>query len=473
VIKFAICITVFFNNACKGVFMSASGFSFSAALSSVQADKTPSVEASKSPKLEMPRPSAFSFSSALANAQKGDLPSSQLSTLKASALPKSTGFSMSGALASIEPIAEVKDSLSSATLLAADNWQRGEMTLRCIEKWHETHDVVSFRFQGITPVKFNYKPGQFITFKLEIEGRPVYRSYTIASSPSRPYSLIVTIKKIAGGLVSNYLADRLEVNDEVKIVGPDGAFNLIDIQADKYLFLSAGSGITPMHSMSRWLCDTSVGSDIAFVHSARGVDDIIFADTMATMAQRSQSLALSYVLEDDTKQAEVFERYAQTQCQSGRLDIDKLTTLVPDYHSRTVFICGPDPYMKAVKTMFEMANFNMNNFYQESFGGTPNVTSDKISLSPSEHRAMGGFMLTIADKDIALDSGQTLLEGIESVGLPIIAACRSGVCGACKCQVTEGTVVTSSTATLTADEIAAGYVLACSTKITANVRLQM
>jgi NADH oxidoreductase Hcr len=83
------------------------------------------------------------------------------------------------------------------------------------------------------------------------------------------------------------------------------------------------------------------------------------------------------------------------------------------------------------------------------------------------------FMLSIGDKQIPLTGNQSLLDGIESAKLPIIAACRSGVCGACKCQVVSGTTESSSKMALTTEEIAAGFVLACSTKITSNVQLKM
>jgi NADH oxidoreductase Hcr len=355
-------------------------------------------------------------------------------------------------------------------LLAADNWQRGEVQLCCVEKWNETHDVVSFRFQGLTPVKFNFKPGQFITFKLNINGDKVYRSYTISSSPSRPFSLVVTIKKIAGGVVSNYLTESLNVGDEVTVTGPDGIFNLVDIEADKYLFLSAGCGVTPMHSMSRWLCDTTTDSDIAFVHSAKTVDDIMFANSMASMASRSQHFNLNYVLESDGNKQNLTDKHASTGCESGRLSLETLVKLVPDYQQRTVFVCGPEPYMAAVKLMLEAAEFDMSQFNQESFGASSAMgLKAALESNPSTEQ----FMLSIGDKQVQLTGDQSLLDGIESAKLPIIAACRSGVCGACKCQVVSGTTVSSSKMALTADEIAAGFVLACSTKMTSDVRLQM
>jgi NADH oxidoreductase Hcr len=393
----------------------------------------------------------------------------------------SVGFSFSQALSAqaakkVTPVSEappVVEPAAMATpkaLLAADNWQRGEVQLCCVEKWNETHDVVSFRFQGLTPVKFNFKPGQFITFKLAINGDKVYRSYTISSSPSRPFSLVVTIKKIAGGVVSNYLTESLNVGDEVTVTGPDGIFNLVDIEADKYLFLSAGCGVTPMHSMSRWLCDTTTDSDIAFVHSAKTVDDIMFANSMASMASRSQYFNLNYVLESEGNKQNLTDKHASTGCESGRLSLETLIKLVPDYQQRTVFVCGPEPYMAAVKLMLEAAEFDMSQFNQESFGASSAMgVKAAMESNPSTEQ----FMLSIGDKQIPLTGNQTLLDGIESAKLPIIAACRSGVCGACKCQVVSGTTESSSKMALTAEEIAAGFVLACSTKMTSNVRLQM
>ncbi|WP_405127368.1 hybrid-cluster NAD(P)-dependent oxidoreductase [Shewanella donghaensis] len=384
---------------------------------------------------------------------------------------------MSGALAAKAKITtEVtatadnkKTTNSNDALLKADDWQRGDIQLRCTEKWHETHDVISFRFQGLSPVKFTYKPGQFITFKLEINGEMVYRSYTMSSSPSRPYSIVVTVKRIPGGQVSNFLADSVNEGDVITLMGPDGAFNLVDIAAEKYLFLSAGSGITPMYSMSRWLLDTKVGSDIAFVHSARGNDDIIFADSLAAMAHRSAQFQLSYMLESADDLSAGINHTANDSRMVGRIDVEKLTALVPDFMSRTIFVCGPEPYMVAVKSLIESSTFDMSRFHQESFTGAAK-TSDSSTDSAS---TAAKFMLSIDKKDISLSTEQTLLDGIESEGLPIIAACRSGVCGACKCQVTSGTTESSSTMTLTAEEIAAGYVLACSTKITSDVTLKM
>lgn len=351
--------------------------------------------------------------------------------------------------------------------------------LVCIERWNETVDVVSFRFQAGEPMKFDYKPGQFMTFVLEINGEQVCRSYTLSSSPSRPYSLMVTIKRVAGGLVSNYLIDHLQPGQRVRVLPPTGQFNLVDIHATKYLFLSAGCGITPMYSMSRYLTDTQIDADIAFVHSARSDADIIFKSSLETMANRFNAFKLSYALESVAASL-LFS--PKISFDIGRLTAQMLQTLVPDVAERTVYLCGPEPYMQAVKALLAELHFDMNRLHHESFATAEKVARNQLMQAKSsetdenpqaEAFTLPTFNLAIGDRSTRLTQGQSLLEGIESEGLPIIAACRSGVCGACKCQVLAGETVSTSVMTLSAAEIDAGFVLACSTTLTSDVTLKL
>ena len=350
--------------------------------------------------------------------------------------------------------------------LASNDWQHGQVELQCVEKWQETRDVFSYRFQGIEPVKFQFKPGQFLTFNMDIDGKKTYRSYTISSSPSRPYSIVVTVKCIEGGRVSNYLAESLNVGDTINASGPDGVFNLVDIKADKYLFLSAGSGITPMFSMSRWLTDTQVGADIAFLNCAKSPEDLIFRTELDTISFNNSAFNLSYILESG---AELLPQ--GLSCGEGRINAEQLGRLVADYKQRTIFVCGPEPFMKGVESLLESLNFDMSRYHYESFG-TGSSQVDARVITEVDNTATG-FMLRIGDNSRAMGQNETLLEGIEAEGLPIIAACRAGVCGACKCKVIEGETESSSEMTLTPDEIAQGYVLACSTKLKSDVLLQL
>ena len=367
------------------------------------------------------------------------------------------------------------NTLPDITLSSTPARQDSFSQLVCVERWNETADVVSFRFQAGEPMKFDYKPGQFMTLVLEINGEQACRSYTLSSTPSRPYSLILTIKRVNGGLVSNYLIDHLQPGQTVRVLPPTGQFNLFDIPAKKYLFLSAGCGITPMYSMSRYLTDSQMNADIAFVHSARTQADIIFKTSLETMATRHRDFKLRYIVEDVT--ADTAWHPEAVLHDIGRLSADNLRALVPDFAERTVFLCGPEPYMQAVKTILAELNFDMTQLYHESFATAVKEAQSRVKQAEMQTEApvsgSNSFILSIGDKKRALMAEQTLLEGIEAEGLPIIAACRSGVCGACKCQVLEGETESSSSMTLTPTEIEAGYVLACSTKLKSDVTLSL
>ncbi|MGH8355314.1 MAG: glycine-betaine demethylase subunit GbcB, partial [Pseudomonas sp.] len=171
-------------------------------------------------------------------------------------------------------------------------WSNGRHLVRCVKVIQETWDVRTFCFMADQPIMFFFKPGQFVTLELEIDGQPIMRSYTISSSPSVPYSFSLTIKRVPGGKVSNWLHDTLKEGDELPVHGPVGLFNAIDFPADKVLFLSGGVGITPVMSMSRWFFDTNGNVDMVFVHSARTPKDIIYHRELRHMASRIENFKL-------------------------------------------------------------------------------------------------------------------------------------------------------------------------------------
>ncbi|QUN04927.1 hybrid-cluster NAD(P)-dependent oxidoreductase [Shewanella yunxiaonensis] len=350
---------------------------------------------------------------------------------------------------------------AAAQHFIANDWQTGELRLICTARWQETTDVVSFRFRAAEPIKFRFKPGQFITFHLEIGDSLFHRSYTISSSPSRPHSLTVTIKRVEGGKVSNYLLDNLQPGHSLLASGPYGDFNLIDIPAERYLFLSAGCGITPVYSMTRYLTDTlGPDADICFIHSARTAADTIYRDSLHAIAEHYAGFSLGVLVQHEL----VLPQSERGQWLSGYLDAERLLQLAPDFLDRTVFVCGPERFMNACKSLFEALGFDMSRYHQESFG---------MEVSPSLKAAVGSYSLQVDGNETSLDGTQTLLEGIEALQLPIIAACRSGVCGACKCRVVEGDVASDSQQTLTADEIASGMVLACSSRPLSDIKLAL
>ena len=326
------------------------------------------------------------------------------------------------------------------------------LTLRCIGRRADTHDVTSWQFvatEGTLPAVL---AGQCVTLHTEIDGKPQCRAYTLSSSPQDPFWQ-VTIKDV--GLVSHHLHQTLQLGDEIRVDGPFGDFNLAVLHCERPLLLSAGSGITPMWAMLRDELAKRPNADIRFIHSARSPEDVIFASDLAALAEAHAGVRHALVLE----QAPAAYPWV------GRLTPAMLRELAPDLLARHVYLCGPAPYMAAVCTMLAELGLPAEQLHQESFGLPAGTSSTAPVAAGSDH-----FWLTLkkSGKKVKILPGQTLLAALEGAGETMVAACRAGVCGACRCT-TEGEIERQSVMTLSAQDQERGVALACSCTIRGDV----
>ncbi|WP_429128068.1 FAD-binding oxidoreductase [Aeromonas media] len=326
------------------------------------------------------------------------------------------------------------------------------LTLRCIGRRADTHDVTSWQFvatEGTLPAVL---AGQCVTLHTEIDGKPQCRAYTLSSSPQDPFWQ-VTIKDV--GLVSHHLHQTLQLGDEIRVDGPFGDFNLAVLPCERPLLLSAGSGITPMWAMLRDELAKRPDADIRFIHSARSPEDVIFASDLAALAEAHAGVRHALVLE----QAPAAYPWV------GRLTPAMLRELAPDLFARHVYLCGPAPYMAAVCTMLAELGLPAEQLHQESFGLPAGTSSTAPVAAGSDH-----FWLTLkkSGKKVKILPGQTLLAALEGAGETMVAACRAGVCGACRCT-TEGEIERQSVMTLSAQDLESGVALACSCTIRGDV----
>jgi len=340
-------------------------------------------------------------------------------------------------------------------------WTNGRHDVECVKVIDETLDVRTFCFASTSPVMHFFKPGQFVTLELEIEGVQVLRSYTISSSPSVPYSFSVTVKRVPGGQVSNWLHDNLKQGDQIAVHGPVGVFNCIDITDDKVLLLSGGVGITPVMSMARWWFDTNGKVDMIFAHSARTPSDIIYRRELEYMDSRIKNFNLNLICEK-------YEIGSSWSGYTGFFDQKKLEIIAPDFMDRTVYCCGPTPYMTAVKKMLQDLGFNMDNYHEESFGAPPEEA--KLDAEQQADDAAGieiddSSLLKVefskTGKSVKIKPGETVHSAASKVGLHIPKACGMGICGTCKVMKTSGDVVMSHNGGITDEDVADGYILSC------------
>ena len=326
------------------------------------------------------------------------------------------------------------------------------LSLRCIARRAETHDVASWQFEPLAGDLPSVLAGQCVTLHTMIDGQPHCRAYTLSSSPQDPFWQ-VTIKDV--GLVSHHLHQSLQVGDEIRVDGPFGDFHLTALPCERPLLLSAGSGITPMWAMLRDELAKRPNADIRFIHSARSPEDVIFASDLAALAEAHAGVRHALVLE----QAPAAYPWV------GRLTPAMLRELAPDLLARHVYLCGPAPYMAAVCTMLAELGLPAEQLHQESFGLPAGTSSTAPVAAGSDH-----FWLTLkkSGKKVKILPGQTLLAALEGAGETMVAACRAGVCGACRCT-TEGEIERQSVMTLSAQDLERGVALACSCTIRGDV----
>lgn len=321
-----------------------------------------------------------------------------------------------------------------------------------------TPDVSTFVLEPLTPQNFTFEPGQYVVLTVEIDGEQHERCYTISSPPTRPHLLTITVKRVPNGVVSNWLHDSFGVGQQALVRGPLGEFSLVNYPALKYLFLSAGSGVTPMLSMTRTLADLAEDCDVAFVHSARSPVDIIARSELATLANSGLALAVTSICEADSPE----ERWAGPR---GRLTAPLLAACVPDVAAREVFICGPPPYMKAAHAVLAELGVDPGHVHQESFTlDVPAVPLTAVPDGPAEvDREVGTASLYFRRSgiDVACPPGTTVLEAATAAGVVIRSSCGQGLCGTCKSDLVSGQVDMQHAGGIRPREIAAGKFLPC------------
>ncbi|CAB3637954.1 hybrid-cluster NAD(P)-dependent oxidoreductase [Paraburkholderia rhynchosiae] len=357
----------------------------------------------------------------------------------------------------------------------ASTWERADAqwpsheqrTLVCCRVLAETHDVRTFVFAAEQGKPFTFEPGQFVTVTAEIEGKPVSRCYTISSPPTRPYTLSITVKRAPGGVMSNWLHDNMTEGSTLSAYGPSGIFTPSAGPSEKALYLSAGSGVTPLMSMTRAAFDLGQDRDIVFVHSARTPEDIIFAKELAALEQVSRTLRVIHICEAQSEKGD-------WQGPLGRLSLDLLKECVPDYQEREVFTCGPAGYMEAVRKTLLDGNHNPSRYHQESFNFAETV--EVVEAAPEETAsAQPCFTVRLArsGKTFTVDASQTVLAAARKAGVPLPSSCSQGICGTCKTTLLEGTVEMKHNGGIRPREIDRGLRLMCCSKPTSDIVLDM
>jgi len=347
-------------------------------------------------------------------------------------------------------------------------WASGESKrIECLSVVAETHDVKTFTFHSPDYHSLAYEPGQFLTVSPVIDGQSVSRCYTLSSTPTRPFTFSITVKRVPGGAVSNWLHDNLKAGDAMAASGPAGIFTPVAGPARKLLYLSAGSGITPLMAMTRAAADLHADLDIVFVHSARTPKDIIFREELARLERTMPCLRTLFFCEGLGDEPD-------WNGPVGRLSLEALQQRIPDFMERAVFTCGPKGYMDAAKALLGGAGFDLSHYHQESFDISAEVV---VEPSPSAElgQALDTFTVRLAHsgKEFTMTAEQTVLSAAKKAGAVVPSSCSQGVCGTCKTAVLEGSVEMKHNGGIRQREIDKGLRLLCCSRPTSDLVIDL
>ncbi|MCZ2075819.1 MAG: 2Fe-2S iron-sulfur cluster binding domain-containing protein [Bryobacterales bacterium] len=359
--------------------------------------------------------------------------------------------------------------------------------LRVARIFQETPDVKTLRLAEPEggPLPFTHLPGQYATLTVEPDGKPVKRSYTIASSPTKGDCLEITVKREEFGLVSRYLHDHIKEGDELPITAPSGYFTFTGKESDSIVLIAGGVGLTPMMSVVRYLTDRGWAGDIYLLYSCRTSRDFIFREELEYLQRRHPNL---HVLATMTRAEGTVWMGLR-----GHFNKDLIAVAVPGIASRRVHLCGPPAMMDAVRQVLEELGVPKEQIKTEAFGTAKRApkpaavtgTSTEPPVRPTSAQTAATLVaaapataplpvvrFTRSGKFAPLTPDKTVLEAAEEAGVEIDNSCRSGTCGSCKVKLLSGSVTMDCEDALEPGDKAQNLILACQAKASGEITVE-
>ncbi len=337
--------------------------------------------------------------------------------------------------------------------------------LKIADVRRETSDAVSILFHVPEELKekFQFRPGQHLTFKVDINGEEVRRNYSVCAAPHEN-ELRIAVKEVAQGRFSTWANREIKAGHVIDVMPPHGSFTWTFEKGRKrrYLLLSGGSGITPILSLLKTGLAEEPDSEFVLFYGNRASHTIMFLEELANLKDRYMSrFQLYHFLDEEDGEVELF---------NGRMDLAKtteaLTLLVGDLPLDAVFICGPGPMMTAAEAAAKAHGINPDKILIERFtaDGLPAPPQDP-SVAALERKAQGSKVQVRIDgrlRTLAYDAAKgSILENARAAGMPAPFACKAGVCATCKAKVVEGEVKMKTNYGLSPEDLAQGFVLTC------------
>lgn len=293
-------------------------------------------------------------------------------------------------------------------------WTSRELRGRIEKVVPETDDAATLVIRPGWGWRYDHKPGQYVGIGVDVDGKFVWRSYSVSSPPKRSgRTIAITVRAMPEGFVSGHLVKGLEPGTIVRLAAPEGDFTLPDPPPAKLLFLVGGSGVTPVMAMLRTLDRRGSMPDVVVHYSSPTEDRMIFREEMERLHEKYAELT-------------VHKQFTDTD---GMLELSDLDRICPDWRERETYACGPAPMLDAITEHFE------SNDLEE------HLHLERFSLELGGDGGEGGTItFRNSGKTVEADGATTVLEAGEEAGIGMPYGCRMGICHTCTLTLVKGKV---------------------------------
>ena len=335
--------------------------------------------------------------------------------------------------------------------------------LRVAEIVPETAEANSIRFEIPADLRdrFSFKAGQHLTLRATIDGEEVRRNYSLCTAPDES-DWMVTVKRIGGGLFSNWVGDQLKAGDTIDVMPPHGSFTTdFDTSKSRHLVgIAGGSGITPVMSLIKTTLRREPESRFTLFYGNRDSISVIFLEGLAALKDKHLGrFEIYHFLDAEDQDIELFNGMLNRE----RLE-EAIPALVPDAAEvEGWFICGPGPMMDAAEGALLDRKVAKERIHIERFTADRPPEAVAREMAELQTKAEGVTVSVTLDgrtRRVPFTQGN-ILDSARAAGLPAPFACKAGVCATCRAKVTKGKVEMAARYGLTDEEVVDGYVLTC------------
>lgn len=293
-------------------------------------------------------------------------------------------------------------------------WSARELRGRIIGVHKETDVSATVTIKTGWGFPTSYQAGQYVGIGLEVDGRWHWRSYSLTSfGENTDDTISITVKANPDGFLSTHLVDGVAPGTVIRLAAPQGDFHLPEPLPESILFLTAGSGVTPVMGMLRAMRARNQIPDTVHVHSAPTRDQVIFLRELEELHQSvpTYSLALQLTRVD------------------GKFSADDLDAQVPHWRERTCWACGPVAFLDDIEACYERA------------GLRDQLHVERFAIARTDVGGEGGTVtFARSGKSAEIDGATTLLEAGEELGIQMPFGCRMGICQTCVVPLAKGYV---------------------------------